>query len=328
MNTVIRMTIVFRYVVGLIVLITALLATSLPAVAVAQPDDEITVKDTTLKGRILGLEKKGIRFKTIYGEGTIVILYEDVQKIEAHGEYHIIHGDQQEVEGRLLSVDDGQLLIGDDPATAEQVAPATIQKGVSTSEYEEQSWIERLRNKYPYWEANLDLGLNIEEGAVIKHKIEWGFNIQRRKNRHASWPTGIRRMKPNRQAPLPPLVPPRTNLAGSCWASTICRNTGSSLPYLPFHAISRVGSPCSRIRAAVSGTGLSKRTARYCSLGLVVRTSTRISKTSLTIPFPADWSVSKADTSSRAALKWVAGCSIILEFRNPAKTGCTGRSCI
>ncbi len=181
MNTMIRKVVVFRYVVSLIVLIGMLLATTPPAAAVAQPDDEITVKDTPLKGRILGLEKKGIRFKTIYGEGTIVILYKDVQKIEAHGEYHIIHGEAQELEGRIFGIEDGQLLVGDNPATAEQVASATIQRGVSTSEYEEQSWIEKLRNKYPYWKANLDLGLNIEEGAVVKRKIEVGFDIQRRK---------------------------------------------------------------------------------------------------------------------------------------------------
>ena len=181
MNTVIRIAVVFRYVVSSIVLITMLLATTRPVAAVAQPDDEITVKDTTLKGRILGLERNGIRFRTIYGKGTIIISYTDVQKLLAHGEYHIFHGEQQEIEGRIVGVENGWVLVGDDPATAKQVASATIQKGVSTSEYEEQSWIDKLRTRYPYWRASLDLGLDIEEGAVDKHKIAWGFNIQRRK---------------------------------------------------------------------------------------------------------------------------------------------------
>jgi hypothetical protein len=175
------MTVVFRYLVSFIVLITVLLAIAPTAVAVAVPDDEITVKDTTLKGRILGLGRDGIRFRTIYGKGTIIISYTDVQKLQAHGEYHIFHGDQQEVEGRIVGVQDGRLLVGDDPVTAEQVASATIQKGVPEAEYEEESWINRLRHRYPYWKASLDLGLNIEEGAVTKHKIEWGFHIQRRK---------------------------------------------------------------------------------------------------------------------------------------------------
>lgn len=181
MNTVIQKNVIFRFLVNFIVLIGMLLATTPPAAAVAQPDDEITVKDTTLKGRILGLEKKGIRFKTIYGEGTIIILYKDVQNIEAHGEYHIFHGQAQEVEGRIFGVEGGQLLVGEDPETAEQVASATIQKGVSKSEYEEESWINKLRNKYPHWKGSFDLGLGIEEGAVVKRRIEWGFNIQRRK---------------------------------------------------------------------------------------------------------------------------------------------------
>jgi len=181
MNTVMRKNVVFRYLVSSIALITMLLAATPPADAVAQPDDEITVKGTTLKGRVLGLEKKGIRFQTIYGKGTIIISYIDVQKLKAHGEYHIFYGEAQEVEGHIVGVEDGQLLVGDDPATAEQLASATIQKGVSTSEYEEQSWIDRLRARYPHWKANLDLGLEIEEGAVIKRRIDWGFHIERRK---------------------------------------------------------------------------------------------------------------------------------------------------
>jgi hypothetical protein len=181
MNTLIRIAVVFRYLMSFIVLITVLLAIASTAVAVPVPDDEITVKGTTLRGRVLGLEKDGIRFRTIYGKGTIIILYEDVQNIEAHGKYHIFHGDQQELQGQILGVENGQLVVGDDPATAEQVASATIQKGVPESEYEEESWINRLRNRYPHWSASLDLGLNIEEGAVIKRRIDWGFHIERRK---------------------------------------------------------------------------------------------------------------------------------------------------
>jgi len=153
------------HVLGLLA-IAMVLATASTAGAVPVPDDEITVKDTTLKGRVLGLEKAGIRFRTIYGKGTIIISYTDVQKLKVHGEYHILHGDEQEVEGQIVGVEDGRLLVGDDPATAEQVASATIRKGVSKSEYEEESWINRLRTRYPYWRASLDLGLNFEEGAV------------------------------------------------------------------------------------------------------------------------------------------------------------------
>jgi len=182
MNRLRRIPLGFRYLLSSTLTGAVLLATAPTAVAVAKPDDEITVKDTTLKGRVLGLEKNGIRFRTIYGKGTITIAYTDVQHIQAHGEYHIFYGEQQEVEGRILGVEDDRLLVGDDPATAEQVASATIRKGVSKVEHEEESWIERLRNRYPHWRANLDLGFLLEDGGgVDKRRIDWGFNIERRK---------------------------------------------------------------------------------------------------------------------------------------------------
>lgn len=182
MNRLRRIPLRFRYPLSLTLTVAVLLAIAPTAVAVAVPDDEITVKDTTLKGRILGFEKDGIRFRTIYGKGTITIAYTDVQHMQAHGEYHIFHGEQQEVEGRILGVEDGRLLVGDDPATAEQVASGTIRKGVSKVEHEEESWIERLRNRYPHWRANLDLGFRVEDGGgVDKRRIDWGFNIERRK---------------------------------------------------------------------------------------------------------------------------------------------------
>jgi hypothetical protein len=163
-----------------LLVIVIVLATASTAVAVPAPDDEITVKDTTLKGRVLGFDADGIRFRTIYGKGTIIISYTDVQKLQARGEYRIFYGDEQEAQGRILGVEDGRLLVGEDPATAERVGYNSISRGVSEVDYEK-SWFARLRNRYPHWRASLDLGLNVEAGAVEKRKIEWGFNIQRRK---------------------------------------------------------------------------------------------------------------------------------------------------
>lgn len=64
--------------------------------------DEVTVRGTTLKGRVLDLEASGIHFKTIYGEGNILIRYEETENVQTPGEFHIYHSDGQKIQERLL----------------------------------------------------------------------------------------------------------------------------------------------------------------------------------------------------------------------------------
>ena len=53
------------------------------AFAQENPTALITIKGNELNGKILQLDSSGIRFETIYGKGTIVVSYSDVEQISS-----------------------------------------------------------------------------------------------------------------------------------------------------------------------------------------------------------------------------------------------------
>ena len=151
------------------------------AAATDPPPDEVTVKGTTLKGRVLSLEADGIRFEPLYGKGEILIRYGDIEQIQTQMEYHIHHSDNQEIQGRLVGKEGDRLLIGADAETAFRLNPGSILRGIPEVTHE-RSWVARLRSRYPWWKASLDAGWVFEKSAADTTKISLGFNAERRKS--------------------------------------------------------------------------------------------------------------------------------------------------
>lgn len=145
------------------------------------PPDEVTVRDTTLKGRILELETKDIRFKSIYGEGEISIRYEEIEHIRTQGEFYIYRSNGETINGRLVGMEGDSLLIGTKSETVFRLKTDDIVRGVPAVAYEE-SWIERIRSRYPWWKVNIDAGWEFERTAVDTNKISFDFNADRRKS--------------------------------------------------------------------------------------------------------------------------------------------------
>lgn len=169
----------------LLLLLSSTLAPNWGSAAEAEPPppppDEVTVRGTTLKGRILDMEASGIHFKTIYGEGEILIRYEEIENIQTQGEFYIYHSDGQRIKGRLVGKEGDRLLVGTDPETAFRLDPGVIVRGVPLVTYKE-SWVDRMHIEYPWWKVSLDAGLEFERTAVDQTKIFIGFNVERRKS--------------------------------------------------------------------------------------------------------------------------------------------------
>ena len=144
------------------------------------PPDEVTVKGTTLKGRVLSLDAEGIHFETIYGKGEILIRYEDIEEIQTQKEFYIYYSDTQKIQGRLVGKEGDKLLVGADAETAFRLNPGVIVRGIPEVTHE-RSWVARLRTQYPWWKASLDAGWEFEKTAVNKTNIFLGFNVERRK---------------------------------------------------------------------------------------------------------------------------------------------------
>lgn len=145
------------------------------------PPDEVTVRGTTLKGRVLFLEADIIHFKTTYGKGEISIRYEEIEHIKSKGEFYIYPSDGETIKGRLVGMEDDILLIGVESETVFRLKHSVIVRGVPAVTYEE-SWFERMRSRYPWWKVHLDAGWEFERTAVDKKKINIGLNAERRKS--------------------------------------------------------------------------------------------------------------------------------------------------
>ena len=145
-----------------------------------KPKEELTVRGKKLQGRIIHLGPKGIKFATVYGKGEITISYKDIEDVLSQRKFLIFYGEDQLAHGRLLGIEDGQLLVGIEISSARRVPVNEIITGVSQESYDESLWT-RFKTNFRYWHGSYNLGYSYEEGAVDKHKVETSIDLRRRK---------------------------------------------------------------------------------------------------------------------------------------------------
>ncbi len=145
------------------------------------PLDAVMVRGQTLHGQIIGLDSRGIRFKTVYGEGEIKIPYDDIEgAISSRATFRIVYGDDKVVVGRLLGLDKKRLLVGETQSSIIQIPVQGIGMALLEDTYQKSFW-KRLKTNYRHWRADFDIGLKYEESTIDKKKIELGLNVARRK---------------------------------------------------------------------------------------------------------------------------------------------------
>ena len=144
--------------------------------------DTIVVKGSVLQGRIDQLTSEYISFKLIYGEGTIRIDYTDVESLATEHEYHI-YFDGKETQGYITEIKDHAFLEVQHGEVQELITIAKIDRFI-ISENEDVSFENRMRNTFPYWSGNLDVGIEYESGANTKHKFKVAGHIERKRSIH------------------------------------------------------------------------------------------------------------------------------------------------
>jgi hypothetical protein len=164
-------------VLGLLAIVLALGAEALWRMALA---DEVAVKGTILRGTVVGISAAGVELKTDYGSGTLTIPFDQIESIKTDRPLHVFHGDQGEAVGRVLGVEGGNLIVGEDLASAERVDVKTIVV-VDISGEVEGSLAKRLRYQWRYWTASVDAGLSFSESTIDELDVKIGIRIERRK---------------------------------------------------------------------------------------------------------------------------------------------------
>ncbi|KPJ78580.1 MAG: hypothetical protein AMJ54_02885 [Deltaproteobacteria bacterium SG8_13] len=142
--------------------------------------DQIMVKDQILNVRIIRFDASGVTYRSEFGKGEITTAYTDLEGVSSRSAFRIVYGEDNEAVGRLLGFRDNRLLIGDSPSTIIHVPVEGIQVCVLARDYYGSRWT-RLRTDCRHWNADLSLGVNYEQGAVEKRKLEIGLSMARRK---------------------------------------------------------------------------------------------------------------------------------------------------
>lgn len=142
--------------------------------------DEVTTKGTVLRGTVVGFTSSGIELDTEYGKGSVVISFDDVEDVETEGRYYVLHSDDGETSGRLLGMKDGQLLVGEDPSSAQPVQPADILM-VYTADSYEQTGLGWIRRQLPLWRGNFDVGFSLTQSTTDSSALSIAFGADRKK---------------------------------------------------------------------------------------------------------------------------------------------------
>jgi putative salt-induced outer membrane protein YdiY len=152
--------------------------------APAEPEkpqyDEIVVKGVKLQGRIIAFTDKSITFETIYGKGEIEIQYTDLTAISTHSSYRFIQRDGESVTGRVAQLSTRDMVVATNTGDVAMLKPENLERVIADTG-ESRSFVNKLRNRFPYTSLKFDLGWNLEAGAVKKVEIEAGLNLERRK---------------------------------------------------------------------------------------------------------------------------------------------------
>jgi putative salt-induced outer membrane protein YdiY len=142
---------------------------------------EVTVKGEDLPGVVVGITSGGLRFETAYGKGAIEIPWADVEQVSSDRSWVVLNGDDGLVRGRLLGIEEGQLLIGSDPATAARIDPGTIHRVFTEEEYADSTW-DALRSRYRYWSGDFSLTGGLTQATTDSSNLASDLQIERRKD--------------------------------------------------------------------------------------------------------------------------------------------------
>jgi putative salt-induced outer membrane protein YdiY len=141
---------------------------------------EVFTKNKALEGSVVGVTGEGVEFLTIYGKGTIVIQWSDVESIRSDKEFLILYGEDEEVVGRIWGLENGNLAVGSDPASATRIPTVQINRSFTREQYD-QSLVDRLRARYRYWTANLDLAFGYTKSNTDATNLSTALELRREK---------------------------------------------------------------------------------------------------------------------------------------------------
>jgi hypothetical protein len=142
--------------------------------------EEVVVKGRALEGSIAGVTADGVQFETVYGKGAILIPWADVEQLRSETEFLVLYGDDEDATGPILGIEEGALLIGQGPETAERIPLESIFRSL-TREQLEGSPLEAMRARYRFWNASFDLAFAYTDATTDTVAFATAVEVRRKK---------------------------------------------------------------------------------------------------------------------------------------------------
>ena len=142
--------------------------------------DTIVVHGMVLHGKVVDLGPDRLSFKLNYAEGVNHIKYEDIDTIETKYNYHISFK-RIDIEGRVVGIEENKFLNVIDSDGHERLIKIADIDNFVMSVQNDDSFENRIRNKFPYTKGTVSLGLEKENGNSKKNKVNVRLNTRYKK---------------------------------------------------------------------------------------------------------------------------------------------------
>ncbi len=144
--------------------------------------DTIVVHGMVLHGRVMKLGPEKLSFRLLYSEGMNHIAYKDIDSIHTKYNYHISFK-RMDIEGRVVGIENNKYLKIMEGNNERTIKIADIDNFVMAVS-DDDSFENRVRNKFPYTKGNINLGFEIESGTSTKDSIDVRLNLQHKQAEH------------------------------------------------------------------------------------------------------------------------------------------------
>ena len=145
--------------------------------------DTIVVHGMTLHGKIMNMGHEKLSFKLLYSEGVSRFAYRDIDSISTKYNYHVSFN-RMDIEGRVVAIEDNEYIKIVDKNNEQRTVKISDIDNFVMSVTDDDSFENRVRNKFPYTKGNINVGFKLENGSTIKNSIDVLLNLKHKQAEH------------------------------------------------------------------------------------------------------------------------------------------------
>jgi len=145
--------------------------------------DTIVVHNMTLHGKIVKIGSEKLSFRLQYSEGLSHFAYRDIDSISTKYTYHISYN-RMDIEGRIVGIEDNTYLKVVQRDNKERTVKISSIDNFIMSVTDDDSFENRVRNRFPYTKGNINVGFQLENGSTIKNSVDILLNLKHKQAQH------------------------------------------------------------------------------------------------------------------------------------------------